>query len=72
MIWDYAKEHGLAIMSKDDDFRQRSQLEGQPPKVIWLRVGNVSTAHIARVIAANRNRIDAFLMDPDLSIMTAP
>lgn len=43
-VWDYAKRNGLAIISKDADFRQLSFLHGFPPKVVWLRVGNRSTA----------------------------
>jgi predicted nuclease of predicted toxin-antitoxin system len=39
-IWEYAKAHGYAIVSKDSDFQQRSLLQGAPPKFIWLRVGN--------------------------------
>jgi predicted nuclease of predicted toxin-antitoxin system len=35
VIWDYAAEHGLTIVTKDADFHQRSFLLGHPPKVIW-------------------------------------
>lgn len=49
-IWDFAVERGMTIVSKDDDFHQRSLLEGPPPKVLWLRVGNVSTDHIADLL----------------------
>jgi predicted nuclease of predicted toxin-antitoxin system len=34
IVWDYAARHGLAIVTKDADFRQRSFLEGHPPKVL--------------------------------------
>jgi predicted nuclease of predicted toxin-antitoxin system len=37
VIWDYAKQHGFTIVSKDSDFQQRSLLYGSPPKFIWLR-----------------------------------
>jgi len=39
-IWEYAKQNGFVIVSKDSDFQQRSLLHGHPPKFIWLRVGN--------------------------------
>ena len=42
-ISDYAKTNGFAIVSKDTDFRERSFVEGFPPKVIWLDVGNAGT-----------------------------
>ena len=39
-IWRRAALDGFVIVTKDDDFRQRSFLYGLPPKVIWLHVGN--------------------------------
>ena len=41
-IWEYAKENGFAVVSKDSDFQARSLLYGNPPRFIWLRVGNCS------------------------------
>lgn len=41
-IWEYAKVNGFTIVSKDTDFRERSFVEGFPPKVLWLDVGNAS------------------------------
>jgi predicted nuclease of predicted toxin-antitoxin system len=38
-IWEYARAQGLIIVSKDTDFRERSFVDGHPPKVIWLDVG---------------------------------
>ena len=46
-IWDQARADGFVIVSKDDDFRQRSFVEGAPPKVVWLQVGNAGTRPIA-------------------------
>ena len=39
-IWRYAREQALVIISKDSDFRQRSFLQGPPPKIVWVRLGN--------------------------------
>lgn len=43
-IWDYARDQNCIVVSKDDDFRQRGFVEGAPPKVVWLQVGNAGTA----------------------------
>ena len=59
-IWEYAKAHGFAIVSKDTDFRERSFVEGFPPKVIWLDVGNAGTAPIVGLLQSERPRVEHF------------
>lgn len=59
-IWRYAREHGLIIVSKDSDFRQRAFLYGAPPKVIWVSVGNAGTAAIADLLRSGLPRIQSF------------
>jgi predicted nuclease of predicted toxin-antitoxin system len=49
-VWFYAKAHGFAIVSKDSDFADMSVLEGAPPKVIWIKLGNCTTAAIAMLL----------------------
>jgi predicted nuclease of predicted toxin-antitoxin system len=43
VVWEWAKQHGFTIASKDTDFHQRAIVFSHPPKVIWLRVGNCQT-----------------------------
>lgn len=59
-IWDSASAQGFAIVSKDTDFRERSYVEGSPPKIIWLDVGNAGTAAIAELMRNERQRIEQF------------
>ena len=40
-LWQKAKEKGWTILTKDADFFDRLVAQGPPPKVIWLRVGNM-------------------------------
>jgi predicted nuclease of predicted toxin-antitoxin system len=58
-IWEYAKNSGLIIVTKDSDFQERSILLGTPPKIIWLRIRNCTTADIALVLSAS-TRISRF------------
>ncbi len=39
-IWKWAAEHDAIIVSKDEDFHNRIVI-GRPPKLIWIRWGNV-------------------------------
>lgn len=41
LIWSFAKKEGYAIVTKDDDFRELSMAYGHPPKVIWIKTGNI-------------------------------
>jgi len=50
VVWEYAKANGFVIVSKDADFHQRSFLFGHPPKVVWIRRGNCSTAIIEAML----------------------
>ena len=56
-IWNYAREHGLTIVSKDSDFQQRSLLFGAPPKFIWLRIGNCSVAASAEMLRVHPTQL---------------
>jgi predicted nuclease of predicted toxin-antitoxin system len=37
-IWQYAKDNGFVIVSRDSDFQERSLVAGHPPQVIWLKI----------------------------------
>lgn len=63
-VWNAARERELTIVSKDADFRQRAFLHGPPPKVIWLKVGNVATAKIEALLLAQADAIRSFDRDP--------
>ncbi|MCX6638161.1 MAG: DUF5615 family PIN-like protein [Acidobacteria bacterium] len=69
IVWDYAALHGLAIVTKDADFRQRSFLEGHPPKVLWVRLGNCSTRAIEALLRNRASEVDEFLADGQKSFL---
>jgi predicted nuclease of predicted toxin-antitoxin system len=68
-IWKLAKRDGYVLVSKDDDFRQRSFVYGAPPKVIWLSVGNAGTFAVRQLIMAEVAHIEAFVADSEESLL---
>ena len=68
-IWRYAGEHGFVLVSKDNDFRQLAFLHGPPPKVVWLRVGNVATKEIEVLLRRGAEAIAAFVAAPEESLL---
>jgi predicted nuclease of predicted toxin-antitoxin system len=71
-IWDYAKENGFVIVSKDADFQVRSQLYGAPPKVIWIRRGNCSRAAVTKLLRDYSALIHTFALDESKAILLLP
>ena len=69
LIWDHARLHGLAIVSKDTDFVALLALRGFPPKVIWLKSGNGPSAVVERLLLTHQKDIEAFLTDPGSGLL---
>ncbi len=59
-IWEYALHHDFVIVTKDEDYNHMSVVRGTPPKVLWMQVGNVSTAQIVVLLRARLADITAF------------
>lgn len=69
VVWEHAKQQGFMIVSKDADFHQRSFLFGFPPKVVWVQLGNCTTADVERVIRKNFATIKEFYEDAESAFL---
>lgn len=63
-VWRHAAEQACLLVSKDADFHQLSLMHGAPPKVIWIRRGNASTAEVAQLLRQHAADLAAFADDP--------
>ncbi len=66
-IWRYARDYGFCIVTKDADFYDLSLVRGSPPKVIWLKTGNVTKATVTQVLIDNRAYIEDMLATADVT-----
>ena len=48
-IFEYARKKSLHIVTFDSDFADLSIVWGYPPKIIWLRTGNLTTLVISHL-----------------------
>ncbi len=71
-VWAFAAANGFMIVSKDDDFRQRSLVRGQPPKVVWIRLGNCPTRQVESLLRWNVATVAAFATDPVAAMLILP
>lgn len=69
VIWEYARTQGYIIASKDTDFRERSFVEGFPPKIIWLDVGNTGTQEIAILLRRHKPLVEEFDAQTETSVL---
>lgn len=64
-VWKTAKRDGYDIVTFDEDYSVLSQERGFPPKVIFIRSGNMSTQPLAALLIRNHEVIVAFLTNPE-------
>jgi predicted nuclease of predicted toxin-antitoxin system len=69
VIWQYAKNNQMTIVSKDADFHQLSFVYGPPPKVVWIRCGSVTTNRIADILRQHATDITEFHADDEAAYL---
>lgn len=68
-IWALAASQDYVVVSKDSDFYQRSLIQGAPPKIIWLKVGNNKTSVVASLLRDNVDVVREFVADATKSVL---
>lgn len=63
-IWKYAKIHDFTIITFDADFADIAYIKGCPPKIVWLRTGNMTTNAIVEIIEKHNTTLKEFLEEP--------
>ena len=64
-IWNFAKKESFVIVTFDADFYDISIINGCPPKIIWLRKGNLTTNQVIDFLYDKILIIRNFIENPD-------
>ncbi|HEX8564794.1 MAG TPA: DUF5615 family PIN-like protein [Pyrinomonadaceae bacterium] len=72
LVWDYAKDNDFMIVSKDADMHDLSLVFGNPPKVVWVRLGNCSTRQVEELLRRDFDVIKLFYEDNAVSLLVLP
>jgi len=62
LIRQYAIDNDFVIVTKDADYYDMTVLYGQPPKIVWLKMGNQSKAATIKTLQDNQQAIEKALM----------
>jgi predicted nuclease of predicted toxin-antitoxin system len=62
-LWAFAKREGFVLLTKDTDFFDRMVLSGPPPKVVWIRLGNMKRKELENRIYILWDQIEVLLKD---------
>lgn len=68
-IFEFAKKNNYAIVTFDSDFVDLNVVKGSPPKIIWLKAGNLTTKAISELIHTNALVIQDFLISDEDEIL---
>ncbi len=68
-IWEFAKENNYTIITNDSDFNDFLMVWGMPPKIIWLRMGNLSTKNIIKLLISKKQNILDFINNEKTGIL---
>jgi predicted nuclease of predicted toxin-antitoxin system len=62
VIRQYAIDNGYIITTQDADFYEMSLIHGQPPKIVWLKMGNQSKTATIKTLLDNQQAIEQALI----------
>lgn len=68
-IWEFARDNDAAILTFDADFYDYSVVWGHPPKIVWLRTGNMTSAQIQKMLIKHRVRLKDFADEEQIACL---
>ena len=64
-IWQFARKEDFVIVTFDSDYFDIGLINGCPPKIIWLRTGNLTTDQIKTLLLSNTDIIKDFISNEE-------
>ena len=68
-IWQYAKDNGYTIITRDNDFSNLIVLRNFPPKIVLLRTGNCSRKFTVDLLIRSKHTIQDFLESKEYGLL---
>ena len=71
-VWEYAKDHGFAIVTKDRDYKDMSGDPGHPPKVVLITLPNCLREDVEALLRDRCADVVALLQDDRRGLLELP
>jgi predicted nuclease of predicted toxin-antitoxin system len=68
-VWLYARREALVLVSRDADFPELAAARGHPPKVVWLRRGNCTTAEAEALLRTAAEAVESMMADDAVGVI---
>ena len=68
-IWEYARQNSFIIVTFDKDIPIIGSVRGFPPKIIWLRTGNLTNQAIVTLFTDHSDEFDAFIQNEQMGCL---
>ena len=69
-VWEYARQNEYLLVTKDADFSELKTLQGLPPKVIWLQLGNCTTGQVENLLRLHYDAIKQLTDNDSIGILS--
>jgi predicted nuclease of predicted toxin-antitoxin system len=66
-IWTFARDKEFSIVTFDSDFFDLNTLYGTPPKIIWIRMGNLLTIDLCNLLIKKSELIIEYIDNPNIT-----
>ena len=68
-IWQYAKDNGYTVITRDNDFNDIVAVKGFPPKIVWLRTGNCNREFTADLLIRSKKAIEELSKSKEYGVL---
>jgi predicted nuclease of predicted toxin-antitoxin system len=68
-IWEYARLNQYTVVTFDKDIPTIGSVKGFPPKIIWLRTGNLSNSAIVSLFVDHLDQFISFIANEKIGCL---
>lgn len=68
-VWQFARDGGWTMVTKDSDYYDISLVRGAPPKLVWIRRGNCATETVESMLRRRADEVASLAIDESVVVL---